>query len=177
MTTAPPAVPGQPGVPSSTVLDLYKLTVEMADRMSARRASANSFFVTIHSSLAAVVGVIGAVTQTKSKQPDELTFGMLAAVGFVLSITWWVLLRYYRRLNTAKFEVINAIEESLPIQPYTDEWKVLHPAEAVLQGATNRARLGQWVKKKRHSEASLVEQVIPLVFAAIYVVLGARVWL
>jgi hypothetical protein len=37
----------------SVELELYKLAVEMADRISARRALANTFFLTVNTGLAA----------------------------------------------------------------------------------------------------------------------------
>jgi hypothetical protein len=157
------------------VLDIYKLFVEMTDRMSARRAGTNTFFVTLHAGLAAVVGIIGAVKPRGAGTVDHLTFGTLAVVGFTLSFTWWALLRYYRRLSGAKFDVINRIETFLPIQPYTDEWKVLHPDEAPGEDATAGERIKYWFRHKRHREASLVEQLVPLVFAVIYIVLGVKV--
>ncbi len=161
---------------SGAVLDLYKLAVEMADRTSARRAAANTFFVTLHSGLALVVGVIGAVRPSTAQEFDRLTYGTLAAVGLTLSLTWWLLLRYYRRLNGAKFDVINNIETLLAVQIYSDEWKILHPDEPQPKGkASRREKFAAWIRHKQHREASLVEQVVPVVFAAIYVVLGARV--
>jgi hypothetical protein len=42
-------------------------------------------------------------------------------------VCWWLLLRAYRRLNSAKFAVINQVEaEHLPVKPYTGEWANLH---------------------------------------------------
>ena len=41
---------------NSTQLELYKLAVEMADRVSARRALANTFFLTVNTGLAALLG-------------------------------------------------------------------------------------------------------------------------
>lgn len=175
MTTQQDQDPGDHPRVDQVTLDLYKLAVEMADRVSARRAAANTFFVTIHTSLAAIVGVIGAVDHSKSKSPDGLTFGVLAAVGFALAITWWVLLRYYRRLNSAKFEVITGVESRLPLQIFNDEWKVLHPTEQVADQNSNDGRVRIWLRKKKHREASLVEQIIPVIFAAIYLILGLRV--
>jgi hypothetical protein len=39
---------------TGTILELYKTAVEMADRTSARRAGANSFFLTLNTALAAI---------------------------------------------------------------------------------------------------------------------------
>jgi hypothetical protein len=38
------------------VLELYQLAVEMADRVSARRGLANTFFLTVNTGLAALLG-------------------------------------------------------------------------------------------------------------------------
>ncbi len=39
---------------SGQYLELYKLAVEMADRVSARRATANAFFLTVNTALLAL---------------------------------------------------------------------------------------------------------------------------
>lgn len=48
--------PGGATVPSD-YLDLYKLAVEMADRVSARRGTANAFFVTVNTALLAFLSL------------------------------------------------------------------------------------------------------------------------
>jgi hypothetical protein len=162
-----------------TRLELYKLAVEMTDRTSARRAGANSFFVTLNAALATAIGLLSAARQPpkQGKLPTFDAFGLSVAAiaGIGLALTWWLLLRYYRRLNKAKFEVILEMEQSLPDQPYTKEWAALHPEEA--QSATGNATTAppSWWQRNRHREASVVEQVVPFVFAAIYAVLIIRV--
>ena len=113
----------------------------------------------------------------KGTLPAFDAFGLVvtAIAGLVLSITWWQLLRYYRRLNRAKFAVIIQMEGSLPDRPFTDEWAELHPGER--PGHDDRPQenaVQRWLRRSRHREASVVEQVVPLVFAAIYIVLGFR---
>lgn len=156
-----------------TRLELYKLAVEMADRTSARRAGANTFFFTLHAALASFVGVVSAARKPPphGDVPTFDAFGLVvvALAGVVLSMTWWALLRYYRRLNRAKFVVINDMETGFPAQPYTREWAELHPGPVT--GGSWWARFSM---QKRHREASMVEQVVPFVFAAIYVVLAFR---
>src|SRR5690349_20127285 len=93
-------------------IELYKLAVEMADRISARRGVANSFFLTINTGLAALLG------------GNELRW-YVAAAGIVLCVTWWALLKSYRDLNSAKFNVILAMEASLPARVFGDEWESL----------------------------------------------------
>jgi hypothetical protein len=137
--------------------------------------------------LAAVVGIISSARRPprSGELPSFDAFGLVvtAIAGIVLAVVWWLLLRYYRRLNGAKFEVINKLEQQLPAQPYTDEWALLHPeespkVEAETLGAPRQSwidRVRRWPHRVRHREASLVEQVIPFVFMAIFFALGLRV--
>jgi hypothetical protein len=129
-------------------LDQYKLFVEMADRVSARRATANSFFVTVQSALVTAFGFT-----TGDRWP-------LAVAGIAVAVTWWLTLRSYRMLNEAKFGVINTMEVRLNAQPYADEWKALKTEGGPL-----------W---QRYAALSFVEQVIPVVFLGLNVVLVIR---
>jgi len=162
-------------------LELYKLAVEMADRTSARRAGANSFFLTLNVALAAFVGVVSSARKPppNGEVPTFDSFGLIvtAVAGVVLAVTWWALLRYYRRLNRAKFAVINEIEDRLVEQPYTREWSLLHPDEEIDIEANEDPVKGfrRRVKRNSHREASVVEQIVPFVFVAIYCVLALRV--
>jgi len=162
---------------SDTILELYKTAVEMADRTSARRQGANSFFLTLNTALAALVGIVSSAQKPPphGNLPTFDPYGLVltAVAGIVLSLTWRALLRYYRRLNAAKFDVINEMEKRLPIKPYTDEWAILHPPPQAGETPTKWTRW--WRKKVKHREATVVEQVVPLVFVMIYLALAIRV--
>jgi hypothetical protein len=170
---------------TGTVLELYKTAVEMADRVSARRAGANSFFLTLNTALAAVVGIVSSARRPppNGASPSFDAFGLVltAIAGVVLALVWRALLRYYRRLNGAKFDVINKLEEQLPARPYTDEWQILHPNESTSKEIPKPSawhivqRFKRWRHMSKHREATVVEQVVPIVFMMIYVALGARV--
>jgi hypothetical protein len=99
-----------------------------------------------------------------------------AAAGIILAIVWWALLRYYRRLSRAKWDVINRMETRLPASPFTDEWADLHPEEspAGTQPAGTR-RKGRRRLRVKHGEATVVEQVVPFVFVVLYLILAVRV--
>ncbi len=135
--------PLQPGL-----VELYTLAVEMADRVSARRTAANSFFLAVQTALVALLGVEG------------LAEDAVAGAGLVLAGAWWLLLRSYRKLNAVKFEVIGELEKGLPVQVFTAEWKKLKGEDPRL-----RARL-----RGRYAELGVVEQLVPAVFAVIYAV-------
>ena len=169
---------------TSTFLELYKNAVEMADRVSSRRAGANTFFLTLNTALAAVVGIVSSARKPPphGSAPSFDAFGLVATAvaGIVLALVWRALLAYYRRLNAAKFDVINKLEAHLPAQPYADEWTILHPGEPIEYDTRlawwQLVRRGQrWRRRTRHREATVIEQVVPLVFVMIYFALAVRV--
>jgi hypothetical protein len=133
-------------------LELYKLAVEMADRVSARRGIANSFFLTANTGVAALLG-------------NQHVRWYLPVAGIVFSTTWWALLKSYRDLNAAKFAVILGMEERLPVRVYGDEWDRLRqvPVRFGLRRDALRAWLGQY------RELGRVERIVPWVFVVIYV--------
>ena len=150
-------LPGQggDGVASSesVELELYKLAVEMADRISARRALANTFFLTVNTGLAALLG------------GKDLRW-YVAAAGIVFAFAWWALLQSYRKLNAAKFVVINALERRLPIQLFSDEWGQLESTKAPFRLWPPRD-LWTWVRG--YHELGTAERIVPVAFLAIYI--------
>lgn len=131
----------EPEAVPAAFLDQYKLAVEMADRVSARRATANSFFVTVQSALVTAFGF-----SKYGRWP-------LAVAGIVVVAVWWLSLRSYRMLNGAKFDVINKMEERLPVAPYRDEWALLDRKDGPLH--------------QRYAALSFVEQTVPVAFMAL----------
>jgi hypothetical protein len=136
----------------SNYFEIYKIAVEMADRISARRGLANSFFLTINTT---VLGILGAYNAR----------WYLAAAGIILCCSWWALLKSYRDLNRAKFEVILAMEEKLPARLYGDEWDRLRKDHIAF--APRPAALRSWIAQYR--EIGVVERVVPWVFVVVYV--------
>jgi hypothetical protein len=122
-------------------LDIYKLSVEMADRVSARRAVASSFFLTVQT------GIVASLAFVEGQRWS------IALGGIVASATWWLLLRSYRQLNSAKFQVIHEMEKMLPAAPYTDEWKILDRKDTPF--------------RERYAALGLIEQTVPVVFLVI----------
>lgn len=141
------------------ILDLYKLAVEMADRVSSRRTGANAFFLTLHGGLAAAIGILGQATTSKV----SLYLLIAPIAGLALSAAWFLLLRSYRDLNKAKFTVITEMEEQLPVQVFAKEWEQLRkdPVEG-------------W--RARYAEQGTVERFVPAVFAVLYAAAIVRVF-
>ncbi|UGQ11149.1 hypothetical protein LO772_30810 [Yinghuangia sp. ASG 101] len=132
----------------SAVLEQYKLYVEMADRVSARRALTNAFFLSLHSGILTGLGA----AWRSDDFPVAFLF-VLFAVGTVFAAAWLSLIVSYRQLNAAKYTVIGALEERLPAAPYSRaEW----------------AALKQGTDKGRYWPLTYPEQLLPVVFALLY---------
>jgi hypothetical protein len=144
-----------PVEPAPQLVDLYKLAVEMADRVSARRAGANAFFISVQS---AVVATLGFLAARRPPPPDGVLLAV-AGAGVLGAAVWFTLLRAYRLLNRAKFEVILELEKQLPAQIFTDEWAVLKQDPVKRWGG-------------RYVELGSVERLAPLLFAGLNLVTG-----
>lgn len=145
----------QDAQPDSRVLEIYKMAVEMADRVSARRAGANAYFITVQGALVTSLGFLA----SRTPAVNDRYLVAIAAVGVITSASWFLLLRSYRDLNRAKFKVIHDLEKMLPTQPFADEWVVL-----------KRDPVPKW--RPRYAELSTVERVIPALFGLVNVLLA-----
>ena len=132
-----------------TIFEQYKLYVEMADRVSQRRMSANTFFTTVNTLLFTVAAFVG------SKDLQWVIF--VGVIGCVISFAWYFTLNSYRQLNSGKFTVINEIEKLLPLSGFSYEWEVLASGE----------------KKSKYWPLSHVEKIIPVIFFFAYIALIA----
>jgi len=137
--------------------ELYKLAVEMTDRISARRGLANSFFLSVNTGVMALLGT-------------QNVRWYLAAAGIAMCITWWALLESYRRLIRAKFEIIMAMEAPLPGQVYSDEWAKLYREKVKFTWRPVTLRL--WLAQYR--EIGFIERIVPWIFGLIY--LAEIIW-
>ncbi|MER6441260.1 hypothetical protein ABT275_33485 [Streptomyces sp. NPDC001185] len=136
------------------IFDIYKVAVEMADRVSARRGTANAFFLSVQSAL---ITLLGLNMPARSQFP---WWGSLAVAiaGVTLSAAWWLQLRSYRDLNSAKFKVINSIEQRLPIQLFADEWQALRGGPQP-----------RW--RHRYADLGASERLVPLLFVIAHLIL------
>ena len=125
-------------------LAMYHAFIESAERISDRRHSANTFFLTVNTTLLGITGYLQNVGAN--------LLWLVAFAGMVLSYTWWRLIKSYRSLNTAKFKVIHDIEQQLPFAPYDAEWEQLERGQAA----------------KVHSPFSKVEAWVPIVFMILH---------
>lgn len=133
----------------ATILEQYRIYVEMADRISARRGLTNTFFLSLNT---AIFALAGASWQGLVRAPSWLLVPPLVAL-LAECMSWYWLMRSYRQLNGAKYAVIGALEERLPASPYhRGEW----------------AALGSGESKARYWPFTHVEQRIPIIFSLGY---------
>ena len=138
------------------VLDLYKMYVASADKISDRRQTANTFFVSLNSTIIGLVGYLNLSQDTKTS--GVYMFALVAMAGMLICYMWYSLIRSYKNMNSGKFQVINAIERMLPLRPYDAEWIALEHGK----------------NPKRYLEFSRVEANIPLIFFLLHMIVFVR---
>ena len=147
-------------------LEIYKLAVEMSDRVSSRRLIANGFFLSINTLLGTLLGFM----YEKLADDKRAVLLFISGVGVVLALTWLFSIRSYKRLNRAKFTVINRIEKDLPYQYFTEEWDTLKQQTNDDSSVRFKHLRQRWLKfKDRYTELTNIETVVPAVFCLIYV--------
>lgn len=135
-----------------TLLEQYKLAVEMADRISQRRQQANTFFVS-------VVSVLTVANSSQLITEWHWTWAVTSAVALVCWL-WWRLLGTYRALNDAKFKVIHEMEKALPFAAFALEQQHYQSS-----------------KQHHYVPLSRTEQWVPILFASLSVGIAALVTL
>ena len=135
------------------LLEQYKLYVEMADRISARRAQSNRFYISLLSALLALLSIL--INRTLWDSIQNALFLAIAFFGFALCILWCVNINSYKQIKSAKFRVIQELELHLPFDCYDREGQILGAGE----------------KRKKYLPVTDVEQLVSLVFAMLYLLL------
>ena len=123
---------------STEILEQWKTCVEMANSVSQRRDTMNNIFVTLN---LAVITAVSLVWDMKSL--------LILLAGIVVCILWMRIIKNYKLLNTAKFDVIAHIENKLPYQPFVKEWNELK-------------------QNKKYVDGTKLERALPVTFIVIY---------
>jgi hypothetical protein len=138
------------------LIEQYKLYVELADRISARRMLANSFFVGLHTALITAFTVL-----LKEKVLASSILGMASFFTVILlCLVWWFVVISYRQLNAGKFKVVHALEQMLPVAPFDFEWEVLHHGQ----------------KWRLYLPLTFIENLVPVCFSLLYILLATTLF-
>ena len=140
---------------NATLLEQYKLYVQSAENVSARRVASSRYLLTVNAALVALYGF-----QSQLLEPPWLNV-LVPLLGIVVSLLWYRIIVSHRDLNAIKFEIIHKLERQLPVALYTHEWQL--------------ADAGQG---KRYRSVTDIERWVPLIFLALHLVLlFVLVWL
>ena len=135
------------------LIEQYKVYVDTTNKVSDRRGSAHTLLLTVNTSLITVYGLVLAKDTPLAAAHGPWTW-LLPIVGLLVSFTWFLLIRSYRALKSAKFKVVGEIERRLPAQLFDLEWQYLERGETM-----------------RYTPLTHVEQYVPVAFGLFYVAL------
>ncbi|MFZ1519296.1 MAG: hypothetical protein WAU11_11000 [Ignavibacteriaceae bacterium] len=137
---------------TNLLFEQYKLYLELVDRISDRRQNANSYFLGINTALCAVIGYLFSKDIDSEVKP---LIWFVPFAGIILSYFWYRLVKSYRDLNTAKFQVVHSIESKLPLAPYHAEW----------------IALGEGNDSKKYTPFTHLEIWVPRCFILLYLII------
>jgi hypothetical protein len=132
-------------------LALFELYLATAEKVSDRRAQANSWMLSVNSAIVALYGYLQADKMAVGAAQKVVWLWAIPAAGAIVSLAWAALLTSYRKLNRAKFAVLTQIEADLPIPPFTREREAY--------------------RRDRRRSLSNVERLIPGCFALLYAIM------
>jgi len=130
------------------LLEQYKLYVESSQKVTDRRITTRNYLLTVNSFLLTVFGV------ASSQHLGGFWLAVVPVAGLLVSFTWYSLVVFYRNLGASKYKAIHQMESFLPVAPFRFEWRSAHDEKA-----------------RRHTGVTHLERMVPLTFAAIYLVL------
>ena len=131
-------------------LEIYKLHAELADRVSQRREGANRLYVSLLVGL--VVFLAALLRFGMGEAPEQLVLGVLGVFGVLLSISWMIVIRSYRQLNTGKFAALQELEKELVYPFFTREWELLSEGREI----------------SRYWKLTEVERGLPIIFILLF---------
>ena len=134
---------------NADLLEQYKLYVQSAENVSARRVASSRYLLTLNAALVAMYGFQYAV-------PGQNYWTVLIPViGIPVSLLWYLIIKSHADLNRIKFRVIHEFEQHLPAAMYKYEW-----------------RLADHGRGKSYRTITTIEKWIPILFAALHGGLG-----
>ena len=137
----------------TALLEIYKLHSELADRVSQRREGANRLYVSVLAGMVTFLAV--AMRLGTGNLPSDVMLGVAGSFGALLSLSWFVVLRSYRQLNSAKFRALHELETKLAYPFFTTEWRFLDEGR----------------NRNRYWKLTVVETGLPWIFFALFIAL------
>lgn len=129
------------------ILSQWQTCVEMANNVSQRRDTTNNVFITLNLAIITAVSSISSI--------ENISKFVILIFGMGICFLWFLLIKNFKTLNKIKFEIINEIEEKLPLQPFKDEWERLNELKN---------------SEEKYKNFTKIESYLPLVFSVLYLI-------
>ena len=131
---------------NADLLEQYKLYVQSAENVSARRVASSRYLLTLNVALVALYGF------------QYAGFGqsywalLIPIIGIPVSLLWYLIIKSHADLNRIKFGVIHEFEQHLPAAMYEYEWRLAGSGEG-----------------KSYRAVTTIEKWIPILFAILHI--------
>lgn len=133
---------------STDLLEQYKLYVQSAENVSARRVASSRYLLTLNIALVTLYGI-----QSEGSVQSYWTT-LVPMLGLLVSLLWYQIIKSHSDLNTVKFKIIHQLEEHLPVALYTHEWQLAEEGRGTSYSAVTR-----------------IEKWIPIAFVVLHIIL------
>ena len=136
----------------SDLLEQYKLYVQSAENVSARRVASNRYLLSLNAALVALYGL-----QSANFGQGYWTL-LLPVMGIVVSALWYLIIKAHSDLNRIKFRVIHEFEQHLPAAMYKHEWSLAEDGRG-----------------KAYRAITTIERGMHILFGVLHVVLAVMI--
>ena len=137
-------------IDSNVVLEIYKEYLKSVSDWDRLAAESEKFYSGLN--IAMLTGFVFLLKERVVLPPLVLLAITVAATWFA---TMWILTNIsYSKAVSVKMEVVQEIEEHLPIRPFKYEWE-------------------EKFKKVKYIRLSRIQRVFPVIFVALYLTVGA----
>lgn len=131
--------------------DLYTLYLATAEKVSDRRGAANTWMLSVNSAIVGLYGFLAKDSAIAGTSAQPIWYWAIPLTGVLVCLSWFAILTSYRKLNAAKFTVLQEMEKEFTHQPFAQEQTAYK--------ADNRRSL------------SHIERLVPLCFGGLYLLL------
>ena len=145
----------EPSSKNSELLEIYKIHAEHAERVAQRREGANRLYVGILTGFLVAVVALTRLGLGEMLVSDVLTL-VGGLIGIVLCLSWYLVIRSYRQLNTAKFAILHELEGKLPFDFFKREWEQLQEGK----------------KLNKYLNITKAEMTLPMLFGVLFLALA-----
>ena len=102
------------------LFDQYKMYKEETEKLIDTRQTVSNYYLLMNGALLTLIGVM----LDPDQKPLNVSVVLLlsSVAGIFINKSWLNMVNYYKNLNTSKQRLINAIEESMPLQLNSTEY-------------------------------------------------------